>query len=68
MAITIEERISQVEAELEELRSTVGLPTRKLGWVSKIVGRHKNDPVFEEIVRLGKEIRDAEEPPLDTES
>jgi hypothetical protein len=32
-------------------------------WVSTVTGSMKDDPVFDEVVRLGKEIRDAEQPP-----
>lgn len=58
----IEERLRRVEAELAELKKTQqrddGLP-----WYRKIAGQFDNDPVFDEIVRLGKEIRDSERSP-----
>ena len=60
MSDTIEIRLARVERELAILRSK---STRdKSNWLSEITGSFKDDPHFEEIVRLGKEMRDAEQP------
>jgi hypothetical protein len=60
MSDTIETRLARVERELAILRSK---STRdKSNWLSEITGSFKDDPHFDEIVRLGKEIRDAEQP------
>ncbi len=61
MTITIEDRLAKVERELEQLKMVVGGSVPKTGWLSRLTGSHKDDPVFDEIVRLGKEIRDAED-------
>ena len=60
MSDTIETRLARVERELAILRSK---STRdKSNWLSEISGSFKDDPHFDEIVRLGKEMRDAEQP------
>lgn len=58
----IEERLSRVEAELAELKKALKLDDDR-PWYRKIAGQFKDDPVFDEIVRLGKEIRDNERSP-----
>lgn len=60
MPTTIEERLAKVERELKQLKTAVGSCGSKAGWLSRLTGSHKDDSVFDEIVRLGKEIRDAE--------
>ena len=37
-------------------------PRDKSNWIAEITGSFKDDPNFDEIVRLGKEMRDAEMP------
>lgn len=60
MSDTIETRLARVERELAILRSK---STRdKSNWLSEITGSFKDDLHFDEIVRLGKEMRDAEQP------
>jgi hypothetical protein len=62
-ASTIEERLAQVEKELADLKSRMkSLDTPKKNWIKAISGSFKDDPDFAEIVRLGKEIRDADKP------
>lgn len=60
MSDTIEERLSKVEKELAELRRSTQTPRDQSNWITKISGTFKGDADFREIVRLGKEIRDAE--------
>jgi hypothetical protein len=63
MSETIESRLARVERELEALKSRMahGNPD----WISEITGKFKGDTDFDEIVRLGKELRDAEQPEED---
>ena len=60
MSDTIETRLARVERELAILRSKSRRD--KSNWLSEITGSFKDDPQFDEIVRLGKEMRDAEPP------
>jgi hypothetical protein len=57
--ISVEKRLSQLEEEVRHLREAIEKASdpQKTGWRS-IVGTHENDPDFDEVVRLGKEIRD----------
>jgi hypothetical protein len=63
---TIEERLTRIENELKEIKRHLDRPTKE-NWISRMRGQFKDDPVFDEIVRLGKEIRDAELPPGDSD-
>ena len=60
MSENIESRPTRVERAVELLKSR--LAGDKSNWVAEITGIFKDDPDFDEIVRLGKEMRDAEEP------
>ena len=62
MSETIESRLAKVERELAILKAQRGPYSDKSNWIEKISGSFKDDPDFLEIVRLGKEIRDAELP------
>ena len=65
MADTIEVRLAKVERELAILKAKTGENGTKANWIEKITGSFKDDPDFDEIVRLGKEMRDAELPEED---
>ena len=58
----IEERLRKLEEEVRDLKSATG-QSNPLPWYRQVAGQFKDDPVFDEIVRLGKEIRDAEKTP-----
>ena len=60
MSQTVESRLAKVERELAILKSR--LPHDKSNWIFEITGTFKDDADFEEIVRLGKELRDGEAP------
>ena len=57
---TVEERLARVERELERFKRDNNAKKSKLGWLEKVRGTFKGDPDFDEIVRLGKELRDQE--------
>ncbi|MBL8892513.1 MAG: hypothetical protein JNL67_21230 [Planctomycetaceae bacterium] len=63
MADTIESRLARVERELAILKAKAA--SDKSDWIAEITGSFKDDSDFEEIVRLGKELRDAELPTED---
>ncbi|HQZ68280.1 MAG TPA: hypothetical protein PLY87_24490 [Planctomycetaceae bacterium] len=60
MQETIESRLARMEREVAILKakSTAG----SSGWIAKVTGSFRDDPDFKEILKRGKEIRDAEEP------
>ena len=63
MPESIESRLARVKREVEVLKARV--PGDKSNWIAEITGVFKDDPDFDEIVRLGKEMRVAEEPEED---
>jgi hypothetical protein len=62
MSDTVEQRLAQLEREVAILKTQFPNQTK---WIAEITGICKDDPDFDEIVRLGKELRDAEPPDQD---
>jgi len=62
MSKSIEQRLENVERELAALKGEVESLKPDPNWISTICGTFKDDPEFDEVLRLGKELRDAEEP------
>jgi len=60
---SIEERVAKLEQEVRDLRATPidsERSAKKPNWISKISGSFKDDPEFDEILRLGREERHAD--------
>jgi hypothetical protein len=57
---TVEERLAKVERELEIIKRDRQAESSRLGWLERVKGTFKGDSDFEEIVKLGKELRDQE--------
>lgn len=58
----LERRISALEERLERLdRAQTSVPSKP--WWRRTAGRFANDPMFEEIVRLGREYRESLDSP-----
>jgi hypothetical protein len=62
MSMTIEQRLENVERELAALKGEIKALKPDPNWISAICGTFKDDPEFDEVLRLGREIRDAERP------
>jgi hypothetical protein len=60
----IAKRLTDLEKTVEELRAKVeaASPSADAPWWETQAGRFKNDPVFQEIVRLGREYRESLRP------
>jgi len=58
--LTLEKRVSDLEKQMGLLMNEVFQSKSKPGWVQKIVGSMENDPDFAEILKFGREIREAE--------
>lgn len=58
----LEKRVEALEKTVEELRGIVATGTRQRHWWHENAGRFANDPVFDEIVRLGREYRESLRP------
>jgi len=59
--LSLEERIARIEIELLELKHKFNESGTKKDWIKKVEGTFENRPEFDEVLRLGKEIRDAEQ-------
>jgi hypothetical protein len=55
----LELRLTALEKAVAELQSQNG--AKKNPWL-KIIGHFKDDPVYDEIVRLGREYRESQHP------
>ncbi len=58
---TIEQRLENVERELAALKGEVQSLKPVANWINSICGTFKDDPEFDEVLRLGKEFRDAQQ-------
>jgi hypothetical protein len=52
---SIEKRVAAIESELKRLRGAIGQDTRP--WWQQIYGAFKDDPAFDEAMRLGRAYR-----------
>lgn len=60
-AATLEERVAQLEREVAELKQRLGADTTA-DWIEQIAGSFKDDPEFDEVLRLGAELRRSDVP------
>ena len=67
-ATSLEERMTALEAEVARLKKALESEARPLPWWKKIVGVYKDDPEFEEAMRLGREYRESLRPKDDDTS
>jgi hypothetical protein len=58
---TVEERLSAVEQELAELKLRLNGRSGST-WLERIAGSMKDEHELAEVLRLGREIRDADRP------
>ena len=56
----LEKRVHQLEAEVRQLKRPTAQSSSQKPWYDQILGMFDNDPGFEEMVRLGKQIRDSD--------
>ena len=62
MPKTIEERLETLEQEMNLLKVKADAADPGRDWISAIIGSFAGDPEFDEIVRFGKELRNADRP------
>ena len=68
--VTVEERLSALEETVAQLLIEKGTkPNQELPWWERIVGTFKDDPEYDDAMRLGREYRESLRPkqPSDTE-
>jgi len=63
--MTLEERVAVLEDELKQLKEVVLGKKVEKDW-RKTVGMSKDDPGFDEMVRLGREYREQQREDYDT--
>ena len=57
---TIEDRLAVVEREVAELKRRLPAEQLPADWVDAMSGAFADDPEFDEVVRLGREMREAD--------
>jgi len=55
----LEDRLMRLEFDVQQLKAQLG-QARGVPWYRQILGQFANDPVFDKIVQLGREMREAE--------
>jgi hypothetical protein len=58
---TIETRLSELEARVTVLTQQLSLSTQNGNWVDAVAGSFRNDPEFDEVLRLGELFRRQDE-------
>jgi hypothetical protein len=59
---SLEERLEQVECDLAQLKRQVNSLHAPAGWLQSMIGLFKDDPEFDEVIRLGREQRERDRP------
>jgi hypothetical protein len=55
----LEKRVRLIEPDVRDLKRQID-SRRELPWYRQILGQFKDDPAFDEIVRLGRPIRESQ--------
>ena len=62
---TVEDRLSTLEREMAELRRRLAVaspPSLGTDWLNAIAGSMKDYPEFDEVLRLGRAVRESDRP------
>jgi hypothetical protein len=54
---TIEQRLATLEAGVARLKLWVTQSARATNWLDQVAGSMEHEPAFEEVLRLGQEMR-----------
>ena len=60
---SLEERVSALEEDIARIKEAAERDRNQLPWWEQIAGTFKNDPDYEEAMRLGREYRESLRPP-----
>ncbi len=66
--LTIEGRLEAVEHAVAEIKRELDSRSPSPDWLDQIIGSFKDEPAFDEVIRLGREIRKADRSVEDDES
>ncbi len=64
----LEQRLAALEAEVADLKRRPAAIPRGADWVERITGSVNDVEAFKEVLRLGREIREADRPRDDEEA
>ncbi len=56
---TVEERLSALESEVQAVKRELAKMEKKPAWLDEVAGSMDQWPEFEEVLRLGREFREA---------
>jgi hypothetical protein len=60
--VELSRRVATLEATLEQIREQIAHGARQRTWWREDAGRFEEDPVFDEIVELGRAFRESQRP------
>ncbi len=66
--MTVEQRLAVLEEQVAELRQRFDSSQRSNTWLDRVAGSFRDQPEFDEVLRLGREIRQADRPAADSQS
>jgi len=61
----IERRLAALEREVSELKQRLNNGNAQVNWIERITGSMADFPEFEDVIRFGREIREADRPAVD---
>jgi len=64
---TIEGRLEAVEEAIHEIKVKLEYRPESPNWLDSLIGAFKNEPAFDEVIRLGREFRWQDRPSTDDE-
>jgi hypothetical protein len=59
--LSVEERLTALETSVNQLRERNTPDQPQTNWLEQITGSFKDDPMFDEILRYGREFRQSNE-------
>jgi hypothetical protein len=59
---TLEERMTILENQVRELREAMHGRSPASDWLERVIGSMKDEPAFEDVVKFGREFREAHKP------
>jgi hypothetical protein len=62
---THEQRITALEQTVRELQETINSRKPAPDWLDRVIGSMKDEPAFDEVLALGRAIRQADRPAED---
>ena len=59
---TIDGRLDAIEEAIKELKDRLEARPPASNWLDQVIGIFKDEPAFDEVVRLGREFRTSDRP------